>query len=116
MQKGIMKVNRQKKKLSEYVPDATLTVLLKRNESLKAYVIGKVNSPGEFFINMDTRVMQILSKAGGLNAFASGSKILILRHKDNKTIRIPFNYDQVEKGRKLEQNILLKRGDVVVVP
>ncbi len=105
-----------KKKLSEYVPDATLTVLLKRNESLKAYVIGKVNNPGDFFINMDTRVMQILSMAGGLNAFASEGNILILRLKDNKTIKIPFNYNQVEKGKNLEQNILLKRGDVVVVP
>jgi len=105
-----------KKKLSEYVPDATLTVLLKKNESLKAYVIGKVNNPGVFSINMDTSVMQILSMAEGLNPFASQGKILILRQKDNKTIKIPFNYDQVEKGKKLEQNILLKRGDVVVVP
>ena len=104
------------KKLSEYVPDATVTVMLLQMNSMRAYVIGKVNKPGEFPITMDTNVMQILSMAGGLNPFASGGAILILRQEDNKTVKIPFNYMEVEYGENLEQNIVLQRGDVVVVP
>jgi polysaccharide export outer membrane protein len=103
-------------KLSEFVPDATVTIILLEINSLKAYVIGKVNNPGEFPINMDTSVMQILAKAEGLNAFASKGGIKILRHKGNKIIKIPFDYGEVEKGKHLEQNILLQSGDVVVVP
>lgn len=103
-------------KLSEFIPDATVTVMLLEINSLKAYVIGKVKSPGEFAINLDTRVMQILSKAGGLNPFASKGNIKIIRQQDNKIIKIPFNYGQVEDGKNLEQNITLKAGDVVVVP
>ena len=53
-------------KLSEFIPDATVTVMLVEVNSLKAYVIGKVNSPGEFDIGLETNVMQILAKAGGL--------------------------------------------------
>ena len=49
-------------KLSEYVPDATVTVVLLQINSLRGYVIGKVNRPGEFPINMETNVMQILSR------------------------------------------------------
>jgi polysaccharide biosynthesis/export protein len=105
-----------KKKLSEYVPDATVTVMLLAINSLKAYVIGKVNSPGEFPISMDTHVMKILAMAGGLNPFASKGNILILRQEKGKTIEIPFDYGDVEDGDELEQNIVLKRGDVVVVP
>ena len=104
------------KKLSEFIPDATVTVMLIEINSLKAYVIGKVNKPGEFAINLETNVMQILSMAEGLNPFASRGNIKILRQQDNKIIEIPFNYGQVEKGAKLEQNIILKAGDVVVVP
>ena len=104
------------KKLSEYVPDATVTVMLLNLNSLKAYVIGKVNKPGQFAITMETTVMQILSMAGGINPFAAGSKILILRQINNKTVKIPFNHDQVMKGENLQQNILIQRGDVVVVP
>ncbi len=103
-------------KLSEFIPDATVTVMLVEINSLKAYVIGKTNNPGEFPINLETNVMQILSMAGGLNPFASKGNINILRHQDNRIIKIPFNYGQVEKGKNLEQNIILKAGDVVVVP
>ncbi len=105
-----------KKKLSEYIPDATVTVMLLSINSLRAYVIGKVNKPGEFPIFMDTHVMKILSMAGGLNPFASKGNILILRQENGKTVNIPFDYGDVEDGDNLEQNIVLKRGDVVVVP
>ena len=108
--------NQVKKKLSDFIPDATVTVMLKEINSLKAYVIGKVNDPGEFAISLDTTVMQILSKAGGLNPFASEGKIQIFRRVQSKTVRIPFNYKQVANGNKLELDIILQRGDVVVVP
>ncbi len=103
-------------KLSEFIPDATVTIMLTEINSLKAYVIGKANNPGEFPINLETNVMQILSMAGGLNPFASKGNINILRQRDNLIIKIPFDYGQVEKGKNLEQNILLQPGDVVVVP
>ncbi len=53
---------------------------------------------------------------GGLNRFAAGGKILILRQISNKTVKIPFNYNQIAKGENLQQNILIQRGDVVLVP
>ena len=105
-----------KKKLAEYVPDPTVTVMLMEINSLRAYVIGKVNNPGEFQINLDSSVMQILAKAGGLTPFASKSNIMILRQRKGGIEKIPFDYGQVEKGKHLEQNVILKLGDVVVVP
>ena len=104
------------KKLKDFVTDATATVMILGARSMNAYVVGKVNKPGQFPITMDTNVMQILAMAGDLNAFASAGNIIILREEKGKAIKIPFNYDDVKKGRKLEQNINLKRGDVVVVP
>lgn len=104
------------KRISEFVPDATVTVMLSEINSLRGYVIGKVNNPGVYQIGMDTSVMQILAMAGGLNPFASEGSIHILRRENQKTIKIPFDYREVLKGKNLEQNILLKRGDVVVVP
>ena len=104
------------KRLSEYVPDATVTVLLIGINSLKAYVIGKVKNPGEYPITLETSVLQILAKAGGLTPFASDGNIKILRKNNNKITNIPFDYGEVEKGKNLEQNIVLKIGDVVLVP
>ncbi len=103
-------------KLSEFVPDATVTVMLTEINSLKAYVIGKVNSPGEYAITLETNVMQILAQAKGLTPFASKGSIKILRQEKDKIAKIPFDYGEVEKGKNLEQNIILQPGDVVVVP
>jgi polysaccharide export outer membrane protein len=104
------------KKLSDYVPDATVTVILKSFNSLRAYVIGKVQHSGMFPISLDTTVMQILAMAGGLNPYAAEDKIHILRQVKGNSIKIPFSYSDVLKGRNLTQNITLQRGDVVVVP
>jgi polysaccharide export outer membrane protein len=104
------------KRIQEFVPDATVTVMLLQINDLKAYVIGKVARPGVFPINMNTTVLQFLAMAGGLNPFAAAGKIMVLRQEGGKTIKIPFDYNEVEKGQHLEQNIVLKRGDVVVVP
>jgi polysaccharide export outer membrane protein len=103
-------------RLSDYVPDATVTVILKTFNSLRAFVIGKVKNPGMYPISLDTNVMQVLSMAGGLNPYASESNIHILRRIKGSSVKIPFNYSQVLKGRNLKQNVTLQRGDVVVVP
>jgi polysaccharide biosynthesis/export protein len=103
-------------KLESYIQDAVVTVVLLEVKSMKAYVIGKVNNPGVFPIFMDTSVMQMLSMAEGLNPFASETNIHILRTVNETTQKIPFNYKEVLKGNNLEQNIILQRGDVIVVP
>lgn len=103
-------------KLNAYIQDAVVSVMLLEINSMRAYVIGKVNKPGAFPILMDTTVMQMLSMAEGLNPFASERYIHILRTVDNATVKLPFNYREVLKGENLEQNIVLQQGDVIVVP
>jgi polysaccharide export outer membrane protein len=103
-------------KLSEYIPDVTATVMLIEAVSLRAYVIGKVNNPGVFPITRKTTVLQVLAMAGGLNAFAAEEDILILRRNGGDTLKLPFDYEEIRKGRHLEQNVVLERGDVVLVP
>jgi polysaccharide export outer membrane protein len=103
-------------KLERYAPEATLSLEVKQVNSMIIYVIGKVNSPGRFVLNANIDVLQALATAGGLNVFAKGGWIKIFRHGNDKTTILPFDYDQVVKGKRLEQNISLNRGDVVVVP
>ena len=63
-----------------------------------------------------TDVMQALSIAGGTTTFAKLGKILILRRGPDGQEAIAFPYPEVEKGRSLESNVILRSGDVVVVP
>ncbi|MEQ8234125.1 MAG: polysaccharide biosynthesis/export family protein [Gammaproteobacteria bacterium] len=103
-------------RIETYIPDAVATVMLRAIEGNKAYVVGKVNRPGPILMTSDTNVMQALSIAGGTAQFAGLKDIVILRGQGGSQTAIPFNYDEVEDGEHLEQNITLQAGDVVVVP
>lgn len=102
--------------LKKYIPDPVVTVSASQLTGNRVYVIGKVNRPGEFPILRNVDVMQALSMAGGTSTYASLNNIKILRRENGKLRAIPFEYGKVEKGKQLEQNIILKAGDVVVVP
>jgi len=104
------------KKLSEFISDPVVTVMVIGINSYKIYVIGKVNKPGAYTVGRPVNVMQALSMAGGFSPFADLGNISILREQNGKQIRIKFNYKEVAKGKHLEENIQLKRGDVIVVP
>ena len=104
------------KGIKRFIPDPVITVSVLQINSNKIYVVGKVARPGEFVGSRYLDVMQALSMAGGLNAYASSNNIKILRRVKGKETAIPFEYDTVAAGNELEQNIILKGGDVVVVP
>jgi polysaccharide export outer membrane protein len=103
-------------KLGQYIPDLVVTVAVLEIKGNEIYVIGQVNQPGEFIVNPRVDVMQALSLAGGTTPFASPSEIFVLRREGSQQRRLPFNFDAVLRGRDLEQNVVLRSGDVVVVP
>ena len=103
-------------RIKRYVPDPVLTVAVKNVNSMFIYVIGRVNNPGRFVLNGTVNVLQALATAGGLNPFADNNGIKIFRIEGGSTSILKFRYNDVTKGKHLEQNIMLKRGDVIVVP
>lgn len=103
-------------RLKKYIPDVVLSVQALQLNSQVVYVIGKVNRPGRFDLFGDINVLQALAMAGGLNPFAKSGNIKIFRNTAKGTKIIRFDYDDVSKGKRLEQNLMLKRGDVIVVP
>lgn len=102
--------------IQQYIPDALVTVSVKKIAGLRIYVIGKVKKAGQFTVGRYVDVLQALTLAGGLNPYASEKEIKILRREGGKEIVLPFNYSKVKDGKNLEQNIILKNDDVVVVP
>jgi len=103
-------------KIEQYVPDPELSVIVQQVNSLMVYVMGRVNRPGHLVLNANINVLQALAMSGGLNPFAKKNKILIFREVDGKIKTFKFMYKAVVQGENLEQNILLRRGDTIVVP
>lgn len=103
-------------RLKKFISDPVVTVSIQQVNGNKVYVIGQVNKPGEFVVNPRVDVMQALSMAGGTTPFAALGDITILRRDGGVQRSLPFRYNDVIRGRNLDQNITLQAGDVVVVP
>ena len=103
-------------KLSKYVRDPDVTVLVKEVNSERIYVLGAVKHEGVFTMKSSMTILQALAEAGGLTDYAKRKKIYVLRTEASKESRLPFNYDAVISGRATDQNALLQPGDTIVVP
>ena len=103
-------------RIKRFIPDPVITVSVRKIENNKIFIVGKVNRPGEYVATHYVDVMQALAMSGGLNAYASANNIKILRRVNGEVRSIPFEYGEVQSGDELQQNIILKSGDVVVVP
>ena len=113
---GELKKEIEKRLAPRFVADLTLNLEVKQCNSMLVYVIGRVNSPGRQAINARVTALQLLAMAGGPNPFAKRNDIKIFRQEGGKTIFLTFRYEDVIEGKNIEDNILLKRGDVMVVP
>ena len=101
-------------KLSEFLTRPEVMVSVQQIRSKKYYLTGKVNRTGPVALVVPTTVLEALSAAGGFQQWAKTKKITIVRDGGSK--RIKFNYDQVMKGKNLDQNIYLQNGDIIYVP
>ena len=104
------------RRLTKYIPNPNVSVDVTKILSYKVYVVGRVNKPGEYVIGHYTDVLQALSLAGGLTPFAAENDIKVIRRVKGQQQVFLFRYGDVRKGQNLEQNILLQRGDSVMVP
>jgi len=101
-------------KLSAFIVNPDVTVIVLQVNAPKYYVIGYVARPGTFPLRGDMSVLQALALAGGMTQFASPRSIKLIRGMQGRQeVRKINYYDIIENG---EGNYLLKSGDTIVVP
>ena len=99
-------------KLSEYINKPEVMVSIQAVRSRRYHIQGEVNRPGTFPLVVPVTVLEALTNAGGFREFANTKKITILRN--GKTLK--FNYNDVVKGKNMDQNIKVENGDFIHVP
>jgi polysaccharide export outer membrane protein len=105
-----------KEKIKKYIVDPDVSVQVLAVRSKKYFIQGEVGRTGEFPLTVPMRVLEALVNAGGFKDFANKKNIIIMRGTDMRgTQRIKFNYNEVIKGKHLEQNIYLENGDIILV-
>ena len=104
-------------KLQAYLAEPEVTVIVEKINSEKFNILGRVAKPGSYSLTDPTTVLDAIALAGGCREFAKNKAIYILRvNPDGGQSRLPFNYQNVIKGKNPEQNILLRPHDTIVVP
>jgi len=102
---------RIKTELSEYIVKPDVNVIVQQVNSKTYTVAGQVNRPGRFPLLITTHAFDAINEAGGFKDFANKTDITIIRANQ----RLRFNYEDIRKGKKLEQNIELQNGDTIYV-
>jgi len=101
---------------SRYIEDPTITVVVRAINSRRVFITGQVEKPGPYPLTSPTTVLQLLALAGGVADWAKSEDIQVMRTESGKTTNYRFNYKDVIKGKNLQQNVMLKPGDTVIVP
>lgn len=104
------------RKLSNFLSAPEVTIIVEAIQSYRIYVLGKVQKPGGINTEKPVTVLQALALAGGFQDFAKDSEMTVIRTLGKDHIVFDFNYRDVIHGKKPEQDITLRSGDVVVVP
>jgi polysaccharide export outer membrane protein len=104
--------------LAEFMPNPEVAVSVTEVRSYRVSVLGEVQRPGLLQLRSNTTILEALAMAGGFRDFASPSKIMIFRQDaKGNTEKIRFNYNRAVSNASEQENlILLKSGDVIVVP
>jgi polysaccharide export outer membrane protein len=104
-------------RLSSYVSDPEVTVVVLQINSKLVYVLGEVARQGPVSLRKNMRVVDVLAHAGGFSAFADRDNVLIIRGTDQGAPKeFRFNYNTFVDGTDLAQDVLLLPGDKIVVP
>jgi polysaccharide export outer membrane protein len=101
-----------KMRLSEFLKDPVIDIQVAKINSKRYFVYGGVTKPGEFPLVGKTTVMDALSMVGDFKDFANRKKIRIQRGSQT----LNFNYNDVSRGKHMEQNVVLQNGDRIFVP
>lgn len=105
------------KRLKAYIENPEVTVIVSDPRSHQFNVVGEVNRPGSYQLSQSMTVLDAIAQSGGFKDFAKETKIYVLRPMPGGIrVRIRFNYKNVIKGKDLQENVMLKPGDTIVVP
>ncbi len=106
-------------RLAEFIRTPKVNVIVVNFQGTAAdqiKVVGAAVNAQALPYNSNMTLLDVMIAVGGLSEFASGNRARVIRKVDGKQTEIPVRIkDLLEKG-KMEHNIQMRPGDVVVIP
>ncbi len=110
--------NSMRAELAKQLVDPAVTVTPRAFAPAQVYVGGEVNAQGTYTLPGPLGALEAIIMAGGMNASAKSSNIAVLRRAPNggmmmRTVNIRNGMRNI---REYNDNMQLRRGDIVFVP
>jgi polysaccharide export outer membrane protein len=100
-----------------FLNDPEINIVLKDFEKPFFTALGEVGRPGKYELRADTTVTEALAIAGGINAQAKHSQIVLFRRVSAETVKAEvIDVKQMLKTRDLREDAYLRTGDFLYVP
>jgi polysaccharide export outer membrane protein len=99
--------------------DPIVTVVLGQSNSQRYTVMGKVANPGIFYLDYPIDLVQVVARCGGFTEWSSKEMRVVRKNAGANELfkgnTLDFDYEDFLAGKKLEKNILIKSGDIIIV-
>jgi protein involved in polysaccharide export with SLBB domain len=107
--------------MAEYVKHPRVSVTLREVRSSRIWVLGRINTPGVYSLNMPTTLLEAIARAGGLftSAFTGTTEELAdLKHSFvmRRGQFLAVNFEKLLYEGDTTQNIYLEPDDFVFIP
>jgi polysaccharide export outer membrane protein len=105
--------------LSEYIRTPEVNIIVQGfvgtfGEQIR--VIGQAAQPRAIPYRERMTLMDAIIEAGGLTEFAAGNRSKVVRTVDGKSKEIRVRLDDLINKGKIEENIAMLPGDVIIIP
>jgi polysaccharide export outer membrane protein len=101
------------KRLSPFIKEPIVTVIVRSFNSLKVYIQGEVLKPGSYSFREKFSLAEVVAMAGGIkNESADYLKAFIMR--EGKKLDVDFH--KLFREGDISQNIMLKPNDTIFIP
>lgn len=95
------------------VEESVVSVGVSQVNSLSFSISGNVEKAGVYSVKSYVTVLEAIATAGGANKYAGNVAYIV---RGTPTRRIPIDLKEASSGEHPEQNVVVLRGDLIVVP
>lgn len=99
-------------RLSKYLRNPQVTVIVSKYNSKQVFVLGQVKTPGVLLLSSDINILQGIARAGGVTDEADLQGALLVRDAQV----VPVSFDKLLRSGDFTQNILLRPNDAILIP
>ncbi len=97
-----------------YLKNAQVSLLVKKFNSRRVYVLGQVKNPGNYDYQEGMTVIAAIAEAGGATRLGDLNRTLVTRGNGDAQRKISIDVNDIQRGDK--PDVELVPGDIVFVP